>query len=244
MGLKLKLEKSLYQKSYLYFIVFFMFMIWGFWFTYFSKMGEQANYRLHFHGITLILWCLMLIIQPWLIRLKKVDLHKKIGLISYILVPLLLYSTIDLLKFRLLGIKQVSPYINFAIALILNALLVFVIIYGLAIYHKNKGTIHARYMLCTVFPMIPPVTDRIIGNHLPSLLKYLPTLEGYPLVPIYSFAIVDILLLLVCIWDYRSHKRWNVFPFVLLLLVGYHLSVLNFYKFTFWSKFGEWFLAL
>ncbi|MHA8059190.1 hypothetical protein [Aquirufa nivalisilvae] len=244
MGLKMKLEKSLYQKSYLFFVVFFMFMIWGFWFTYFSKMGEQLNYRLHFHGITLILWCLMLIVQPWLIRLKKVAIHKKIGIISYVLVPLLLFSTIDLLKYRLLGIKHMSPYSNFAVALVLNALLVFIILYGLAIYHKNKGTIHARYMLCTVFPMIPPITDRIIGTHLPSLLKYLPTLEGYPLVPIYSFAIVDILLLFLCIWDFRSHKRWNVFPFVLLLLVGYHLSVLNFYKFNFWMEFGEWFLAL
>ncbi|TBH74720.1 hypothetical protein [Aquirufa nivalisilvae] len=244
MGLKMKLEKSLYQKSYLFFVVFFLFMIWGFWFTYFSKMGEQLNYRLHFHGITLILWCLMLIVQPWLIRLKKVAIHKKIGIVSYVLVPLLLFSTIYLLKYRLLGIKQMSPYSNFAVALVLNALLVFIILYGLAIYHKNKGTIHARYMLCTVFPMIPPITDRIIGTHLPSLLKYLPTLEGYPLVPIYSFAIVDILLLFLCIWDFRSHKRWNVFPFVLLLLVGYHLSVLNFYKFTFWMEFGEWFLAL
>lgn len=244
METKLKLEKTLFQKSYLFFVIFFLFMIWGFWFTYFSKMGEQVNYRLHFHGITLISWCFMLIVQPWLIRLKKVALHRKIGLLSYLIVPLILFSTIDLLKFRLLGLQHTSPYSNFAIALILNALLVFIILYGLAIYHKNKGTIHARYMLCTVFPMLPPVTDRIIGTHLPSLLKYLPTLEGYPLVPIYSFVIVDILLLFLCIWDFRSHKRWNVFPFVLLLVVGYHLSVLNFYKFSFWVKFGEWFLAL
>lgn len=244
MGTNLKLEKTLYQKGYLYFIVLFMFMIWGFWFTYFSKLGEQGNYRLHFHGITLISWCLMLIVQPWLIRSKKIALHKKVGLISYLLVPLLLFSTTDLLKFRLSGVKQMSPYLNFATALVLNALLVFVILYALAIYHKNKGTIHARYMLCTVFPMIPPITDRIIASNFPSLLKYLPTLEGYPLVPIYSFAIVDILLLFLCIWDFKSHKRWNVFPFVLLLSVGYQFSVLNFYKFGFWATFGDWFLAL
>jgi len=240
---KYKLEKSLYQKSYLYFLVFFLFMIWGFWFTYFTKILDQENYRMHLHGTTLILWCLILIVQPYLIRTKKVKIHKKIGKFSYILVPVLLFSTIDLLKYRLHGKIGLNNTDTFSIALVLNALVIFFILYALAIYNKRNGTIHARYMLCTAFPMFTPITDRIIGIHFPSLLSYLPTLDGNPITPIIGFALADILILILCIWDWRSHKRWNIFPFALLLLIGYHLSVLTFYKYPFWVKFCEWFSA-
>jgi hypothetical protein len=244
MGKIMKLEKSLYQKSYLYFIVFFLFMLWGFWFTYFTNILQQENYRLHLHGAALILWCLMLIMQPYLVRAKKVAIHKKTGKLSYLLVPLLLFSTIDLLRYRLPGKAALTNSDNFFIALVLNALLAFLILYGLAIYHKGKGTVHARYMLCTAFPMFTPITDRIISIFFPSLLGYVPTLDGNPIVPIYGFALADLLLLFLCIWDWRSHRRWNVFPFALLLLIGYHISVLTFYKYPFWIKFCAWFTAI
>lgn len=244
MNKNLKLERSLFQKSYFYFIVFFLFMLWGFWLTYFTKIFDQENYRMHLHGAALILWCLMLIIQPYLIRTKQVKIHRRIGTFSYILVPFLLFTTVDLFKYRLKAGAVLSNLDNFAVALVLNALVVFVILYGLAIYHKGKGVVHARYMLCTVFPMFPPITDRIIAIFFPSLLGYLPTLDGEPMVPIYGFVLADLFLLILCIWDWRSHRRWNVFPFVLLLLMSYHFSVLNFYKYPFWVRFCEWFRAL
>ncbi len=240
----MKLEKSLYQKSYIYFIIFFLFMLWGFWFTYFTKIPDQENYRMHIHGAALILWCLMLIIQPYLIRSKRVSIHKIVGKFSYLLVPLLLFSTIDLLKFRLPDKATLSNTDNFSIALVLNALAAFLILYGLAIYHRRKGTIHARYMLCTAFPMFTPITDRIIGIHFSSLLSYLPTIDGNPIAPIIGFALADLLLLGLCIWDWRSHKRWNIFPVALLILMGYHFSVLNFYKYPFWVKFCAWFASI
>lgn len=239
----MKLEKSLYQKSYLYFIVFFGFMLWGFWFTYFTRIADQENYRMHLHGAALILWCLMLIIQPYLVRAKKLHIHKKTGKLSYLLVPLLLFSTIDLLKFKLQGKLVLTNSDNFFVALVLNALIVFVVFYGLAIYHNRKGTIHARYMICTAFPMLTPITDRIISIQFPGLLPILPTVDGIPIVPIYGFALADLLLAGLCIWDWRTHQRWNVFPFALLLLLAYHFSVLNFYKYPFWVKFCQWFVA-
>ncbi len=51
----MKLEKTLYQKSYLYFIVFFLFMLSAFWFTYFTRLLDKDNFRMHANGITDIL---------------------------------------------------------------------------------------------------------------------------------------------------------------------------------------------
>lgn len=48
------LDKTLYQKSYIYFIIFFLFTILAFWVTYFTNMAGQENYRLHVHGVALL----------------------------------------------------------------------------------------------------------------------------------------------------------------------------------------------
>jgi len=240
----MKLERALYQKSYLYFIVFFLFALAAFWLTYFTRLGDQENYRLHTHGASLILWCLMLIIQPYLIRTKRFELHKLIGKMSYVLVPVLIFTTVDLLKFRLTGLLALGVMDFFFVALVLNALVAFLILYGLAIFFRARPTIHARYMLCTALPMVTPITDRIIHIYFSFLVPYLPTIEGNPIAPVAGFVLVDLLLLGLIVWDWRSHKRWNVFPVALLVLLVYHFSVLNFYKFEFWQAFSRWFVAL
>lgn len=240
----MKLEKNLYQKSYLYFVVFFLFMLWGFWVTYLTQIVNQENYRMHLHGAVLILWCLMLIIQPYLIKAKKVKVHKMVGKVSYILVPLILITTIDLFKYRLSSKTVLTDTDNLFVALILNGLFTFLILYGLAIYNRKKGSIHARFMLSTAFPFFTPITDRIIGIFFPSLLQWLPMVDGIPVEPIYGFAMADLLLIGLSVWDWKSHQRMNIFPWILLLLIGYHISVLYFYKFSFWVEFCRWFLAL
>ncbi len=68
----MKLERTLYQKSDLLFAVFFLFVLAGFWLTYFTKLLDQENYRMHVHGMALILWCLMLISQAFLIRTRVI----------------------------------------------------------------------------------------------------------------------------------------------------------------------------
>lgn len=240
----MKLEKTIFQKSYLYFIVFFLFMLVGFWLTYFTKIFEQENYRMHTHGITLILWCLMLIVQPYLIKTKRTKLHRLVGKFSYILVPLLIFTTLDLLKFRLAAVPKLGTMDYFFVALVVNALIAFVILYALAIYHRKKSTIHARYIISTVFVFFTPITDRIIHIHFPSILTYMPVIEGNPIAPVVGFLLADLLMLGLCIWDWRSHKRWNVFPVALLILLLYHFSVLTFWKYDFRKSVSNWFVGL
>lgn len=240
----MKLERTLFQKSYLYFAIFFIFVLIAFWLTYFTKLFNQENYRLHTHGITLILWCVMLIVQPYLIRTKKNALHRLLGKFSYLLVPLLIYTTIDLLHYRLSELPALNTMDYFFVALVLNALIAFLVLYGLAIFHRKNSGIHARYMVCTIFPMFTPVTDRIIHIYLKSAVPYLPTIEGNPIAPVVGFLLADLILIGLSIWDWVSHKRWNVFPLAFIILLLYHYSVLNFYNFSFWKTFSLWFVSL
>jgi len=117
---------------------------------------------MHLHGITLILWCLMLISQAYLIRSKRHALHRTIGKFSYVLVPAMVFTTLDLLQYQLQKQAVLGATEFFFVALVVNALIAFVIYYGLAIFYRKKSMIHARYMVCTIFPMLTPATDRII----------------------------------------------------------------------------------
>jgi uncharacterized integral membrane protein len=196
----MNLERSLYQRSYPYFIIFFLFVLIGFWLTYFVRILDMESYRMHTHGVALILWCSMLIVQPYLIRTRRYALHKRVGSFSYVLVPLVLFTTLDLLHFRLRN-SPLGPVDLAFVALVVNALIVFLILYGLAMYNRRTPAIHARYMICTVFPMFTPVTDRIIHIYFPFLLKYLPTIDHTPSVPVVGFLLGDLILLGLCIWD-------------------------------------------
>lgn len=237
----MSLEKALNQRSYLYFIGFFLFALLAFWLTYFTRLFDQANYRMHLHGVALILWCFMLIAQPYLIRTKRYVLHKRIGVFSYVLVPLVLFTTVDLLKYNIDALQTLTTMDFFFVALVLNALIAFVIFYLLAIFYRKKSSWHARFMVCTVFPMFTPVTDRIIHIYLSPMVKYLPTIEGNPIAPVVGFIIADLFLIGLIYWDWKSHKKLTVFPFALAVLLFYHYSVLNFYKFDFWKSFCVWF---
>ena len=46
----------------------------------------------HFHGMMMMGWLLMLLVQPILILKGKTKLHRRIGRLSYVLAPLLLLS--------------------------------------------------------------------------------------------------------------------------------------------------------
>jgi hypothetical protein len=240
----MKLERTLYQKSYLYFIGFFLFMLAAFWLTYFTKLLSQENYRMHTHGVTLILWCVMLIVQPYLIRTRQFGWHTTIGKFSYVLVPVMIFTTVDLLHNRLHINPTLGTMDYFFVALVLNALVAFLILYGLAIYHRKNPTVHARYMVCTALPMFTPITDRIIFIYFPSWVKYLPTIDQNPIAPVVGFVLADLILIGLCIWDWKSHKRWNVFPVALVILLGYHYSVMTFYQFEYWQTFSNWFYQL
>jgi hypothetical protein len=234
--LSMKLERSIFERSYIYFVGFFLLVLAAFWLTYITRIFEQDNYRMHLHGITLFLWCLMLILQPLLIRKKMYSMHRQTGKFSYVLVPLLLFTTFDLLRYRV----TTQPEIDYAfVALVLNALIAFAILYGLAMYYRKNPAVHARYMVCTIFPFFTPVTDRIISIYYPAVLPYFPMLNGHPNVMLFGFALADLILVFLCIWDWTSHRRLNVFPIALIIVLAYQVSVNTFYQFTFWRSFCE-----
>lgn len=181
------LNRSLYQKSVFWFVFFFACALLAFWSSYYSILGQPMSFYVHFHGILMTVWCLMLISQAFLIRAKKYRVDTLLGKASYLVFPIVVLSTIQLIHATIRQDPQVNFGTYYSMALMLNATLVLSIIYGLGMYyHKDRFT-HARYMVCTIFPLFTPITDRIIFKFVPGIIDFAPKIQGSPIIPFLAF---------------------------------------------------------
>jgi hypothetical protein len=188
-------------------------------------------------------------VQPQLLRTGRRSLHKTLGKASYVLAPALVAITVSFVHFRIggggavRGVDILPPRVLGSLALMLNSLVAFSVLYALAIYRRRDARAHGRYMLCTVFPLFTPVTDRLIGAHLPSLAAVLPRVDGTPILPVAGFALADAILIALAVWDWRANRR-KEFLVALGVLAVYHVTTLTLYRVPLWNTFCVWFLSL
>jgi len=133
----------------------------GFYNSYFGlipEFSERTDTITHLHAFVSSLWIGVLIVQPFLISNKKFRTHRAIGKLSYILFPLLAVFFI-LQMAKNLGEENLFQAVFFP----LRDLLLLIIFYGLAIYHKKVTAIHMRYMIATALVFLFPTIGRIAG---------------------------------------------------------------------------------
>lgn len=241
-------DNRFYRNSAWFFAAFLAFTVWAFWPSYFARLFEQPSLLFHAHGIALTAWCVLLVAQAQLLRTGRRPLHRALGKVSYVLVPALLAITVSFVHYRMGGpVPLGTPLpggVLRSLALMLNSLVVFAVFYGLAIWFRRDRQVHGRYMVCTVFPLFTPVTDRLIAANFPELIAFVPRVDGSPVLPVAGFLLADAILLVLCAWDWIRNRRANVFPVALAVLLAYHASVLTLHRSAAWSAFCGWFLSL
>ena len=179
--------------SYLFAAVL-LFAFIAFYRTYFGLFPSFAGttWVVHFHATVIILWLVLLIIQPVLIRKKRVDIHKLLGKVSYWLVPLIVLSFVLIVRQTELKAKNLPV---FAIAVVNGT--TFVIFYLLAIYYRKKTLWHIRFMLLTIIPFIDPAAGRL---HIPGPFLQLPLILGLLLVERFNGRVYKPYLVGLAIW--------------------------------------------
>ena len=238
------LTKALYRSSVWFFAVLLAASFMGFWPNYFSNPFLETDYYVHFHGITLTLWCILLVTQAYLIRANRRDLHRPLGKISYVLGPAVVISTLLATHNGLQGLGQPVDYSHALFGIILSGPLLFGLAYSLAIYHRKEPALHARFMVCTPLPFIGPIFNRVLVFYFPSYLGFLPLNGDQPWVQPISLIAMDAILAALAVWDWRSHGRLNVFPLMFGIFVAVHLIIFAVYDQPFWVSFVGWFLQL
>jgi hypothetical protein len=243
-----RVPPAVYRHSSRFFVVFLALTVWAFWPSYFSRLFEQPTLLHHAHGIVLALWLVLLVVQAQLVRTQRRSVHRQLGKLSYVLAPAVVIVTTAFVHQRmaptLAGFPTLPAPALHSLALMLLSLVAFALFYGFAIAKRRDSQTHARWMVCTVFPMFTPVTDRLIGAHLQPLIGALPRIEGNPVLPVVGFAAADLILLALSWWDWRANRRLDVFPVALGVLLAYHVGTLTLHRVPAWNSFGVWFLGL
>lgn len=243
-----RLPPAVFRHSPLFFVVFLALTVWAFWPSYFARLFEQPNVWFHAHGIVLLVWLTMLVVQAQLIRTQRRSLHRALGKFSYVVAPAVVVVTAIFIHQRVsagvAGLPVLPPAALYFLALTLPSLVAFALFYGLAIRARRDSQTHARWMVCTVFPLFTPVTDRLLGAHLPAVIGLVPRVEGSPVLPVAGFAAADLIVLALALWDWRAHRRLDAFPVALGVLLAYHVGTLTLHRVPLWSAFCEWFLNL
>lgn len=227
-----------FDKSGFYFLALFALVIAGFWPSYFAKFFDGTadfSFYFHFHATLAMLWVFMLITQPILIRQKKFALHRKIGKLSYILVPLIFISIILLAHSTLRGPKE---NVGLELWVPFKDLLIFTVGYGIAIKYRKTMAIHARGMIVAGIVLIEPAFVRLV------LYVFFPDSGFDPTGYLAAISLIYVILIGLIVAE-RKQKvgRW-VFPLALALYIFVHSVLIFQIEIAPWQAFAEWFSVL
>lgn len=228
------------QKSYnvynnlgYWFLLLILLVFAGFYTTYFSVIFQPTAPLFHLHFALMAIWIAMLIVQPFLIKYKKRSIHRTLGKVSYVLVPVTLITSFLVIRFSYyrftgklrqeasLGIiqlnnDQISNEAASVQAIALYWFLMFTLFYVLAVINRRKSAIHARYMVATALSLLGPTVDRII-----FFVFKLEKLPGGIPVETAAFLLADFVLALLLWQDYvKGRPIKTLFTSLLIYIAG------------------------
>lgn len=193
-----------YRNSAPYFASLLLLAIPAFWPTYLYVDKVERDFHVHLHGMSLFLWSVTLIVQPWLIGTGRVKWHRRVGKASFGLAPIVVASTILLAHHR--AAKELSFDQLYFLYVQLALLTLFAIAYVQAIRFRRSGGIHARYMVCTALTLVDPILARLEYN-----------LFGIdiPVSQVITYGLIDAILVHLWMRDRALGNGISVFPAML-----------------------------
>lgn len=232
---KPKVKKdAIYRRAYIWIALIFVFIGVGFFPSYFSRLSE-TDLAHHIHAVIGISWMLLVLAQTYLIGHGGVRWHRRAGVLSFVLAPLLVITGIYMTQLNLadghleLGDGRLGlAYEN------VGLLLYFSLFYALAIIHRHDFRRHQRYMVCTAFVAIPPAVARIPVFYLPrgSIMVWKADLLSVVLIE----AIVAVLLLN----DWRKGKLYFAYAFTFIFFFIQIVTTHLFLTWHPWLAFCHW----
>lgn len=202
----------------------------GFWPGYVSRIGEKDAVT-HLHAALMLAWFGMLFVQPWLVRTRRLALHRQVGKMSYALVPALVLTCVWLSRIRMANAMPESfGFQSFVLYLGLAASAIFLLSWSLAIVHRRDTALHARYMVGTTLTLIDPALARLLFATAPGV---------GPMIPLISFGLLFLILGLL-IW--RDRGRHGQRAFVMLTgAFAVEFALMQFVPRTdAWLSFARW----
>ena len=221
-------EGKFYGNAYIFLAISLVIIAVGFSQSYFAKLDEMA-FPYHLHGISASLWMIMLVSQPYLYKIGKINVHRKLGWFSLLLVPLIVIGGLIMVNSMVHRQASYPPNAVYQLAFIdIITLLSFVGIYALAIYHRKRLKLHARLMVITIFGPLLPALTRVffVFNLADSFTKGLT----------YAYIIIELVLLYI-IWREKASKemKFTYMPFFAFIVIQHVLM--------YYAGYWEWWIS-
>lgn len=204
----------------------------GFAQTYYMKLWfgtpELPALR-HVHGLVMTAWFALYIVQARLIAVKRVALHRRVGiagaLLAALVVGLGLWVAIDAAR---RGATPGPPPLVFFVVPFVD-MVVFSALVGTGLWFRNRPDIHRRLMLLSSLSLLAAAFARIPI----AVIR-----NGGPLA---YFGLTDLLILLCVAWDTRVNRRLHpAFGWGALLVVASHPLRLLLSGTEAWMRFATW----
>jgi hypothetical protein len=208
-----------YNKIWILFAVILAFAFLGFFKSYFilfSTIGK-IPFSHHFHTFLFLLWFVLLFIQPFLIKRGNIRLHRFLGKCSYLLMPLLIISIFIVTRNQYQREIKLYPRSECIAHLIipLPQLVIFVMMYVLAMIHTKNTGFHMRYIIGASLVLIGPG----LGRALISLggISFQQSVQ-------LSFLVTELILAGLIIYDIKKGNRYKPYLVLLIIFIGCHLG--------------------
>ncbi|HEX7708342.1 MAG TPA: hypothetical protein VF701_17910 [Thermoanaerobaculia bacterium] len=141
----------------------------AFWPRYLSRLGA-VDINTHWHAVLGVVWLLLLVVQPLLVRGRRLRDHRIVGraacgigvafVVTGVLLSHRLAAQMDAQEFAQWGYSVYLP---------LSMTAIFAVALTFAIKWRSVPAIHSRFMACTALPLLDPLLARIAGFYFPPL---------------------------------------------------------------------------
>lgn len=223
----------MYRAAPFFFLALLLLAIPAFWPSYIVPKRYETDWHVHLHGIAMLLWMLMLIVQASLIRAGSFPFHRALGKTSIVLVPVIVASTLLLAHYRMRsGLNKELLYFFYVQ---LSLLAVFLIAYFLAILNRRTPAVHMRFMVCTALALVDPILARLLYIHL--------GIEP-PLVQLITYGVVDLILVALIVHDRIERQYAQVYPGMLVVFLVAQVPTFLVTNTAWWKAFIQSFARL
>lgn len=198
------------------------------------QMSRQGKLHfpliVHIHAVAFVGWMLLFTLQLLLVRTKKLALHKKLGLVSFGLIPLMLLLgvlTAIITQRQLYGTPDGDlrfSSVQFGILLTFGGLA------GAGLYLRKNYVAHKRLMLLATLVLTEPGFSRWFTPKIAPLFgdyfwNYKTLSEGFG--PFWAFETIPVLTLILAlgVYDFATRKQlskaylWGVLFYLLVTVI-------------------------
>lgn len=178
------------------------FCLIGFFPTYLRPLSENrftGTLGYHIHGALLSAWIGLFILQTWLVRTRRVSVHRTLGWTTLALVPGVVFSTLfvgaDSVR-RAMAVGQ-DPSAVSAIFGVYSAMLLYGAFVAAGLIQRRRVENHRRWMFLATLAMLWPAAFRF--RH------YFPSVPHPEIV--FALLLPNVLLLAAFVYDRKTLGR-------------------------------------